>query len=157
MLRAMGEPGFVVAAGDDFVFIDGDLVVIQEGALQPGDRFTGRRPPQHTIPVAKATAQLVGRTLRIHENGAPWVEVDDVGDLAVARDFCDELRRLRWAALQPLPEPAAPPGRGPAARPGPRPAPPAPIGPTVGQHVAGLIGDLVARLRAEIAQAPRRR
>lgn len=145
----MGEPGFVVAAGDDFVFIDGDLVVIQEGALQPWDRYTGRRPPQHAIPVTKATAQLVGRTLRIHKNGAPWMEVDDVEDLAVARDFCDELRRLRWAALQPTPEPGAPVM--PAARPSPRPAP------TVGQHVAGLVGDLIARLRAEIAQAPRRR
>jgi hypothetical protein len=152
MLRAMGEPGFVVAAGDDFVFIDGDLVVIQEGALQPWDRYTGRRPPQHAIPVTKATGQLVGRTLRIHENGAPWMEVDDVEDLAVARDFCDELRRLRWAALQPTPEPPAP-----AARPGPRPSPPAPTGPTVGQHVAGLVGDLVARLRAGITQAPRQR
>jgi hypothetical protein len=89
------EPTFVVAAGDDVVFLYGDLVVVQEAFDPPW----WREREWYALPVAEATAHLFGRTLRIHQNGAPWMEVDDVEDVAVGRDFIEELRRLRWQAL----------------------------------------------------------
>jgi hypothetical protein len=148
---AMGEPGFVVTAGGWFVYLAGDQVVVEEAV--PLTRRFEVTPHRDVLPVAAATAQLVGDTLHISADGQPWAEVEDVQDLVAGRDFCDELRRLRWTALQPTPQPAPPP----FVRTAPQPAPAAPIGPTVGQHVAGLVGDLVARLRAGIAQTPRQR
>jgi hypothetical protein len=94
------EPRFVVeAAGEVFVFLSGDQVVIQEGLEQPWWRFEGREAPKHIATIAEATAQLVGRCLYLQRSGAPWFAVDEVVNVAAALDFAEELRRLRWRAL----------------------------------------------------------
>lgn len=74
----------MVQAGDDFVYFCGDLVVVQEGVVEPERQYEGRTPPQYVLPIPESSAHLFGRTLRINHNGTPWMEVDDVVDLAVA-------------------------------------------------------------------------
>ncbi len=88
------EATYIVRAQGATVYLWGDLVAVDDTDWLT--RLFGAKPK--VAPIADATAHLFGRTLRLHQNGVPWLEVQGVEDPGVAHDFIDELRRLRWLA-----------------------------------------------------------
>ena len=92
------EATFIVRdeEGSAYAAFYGDMVIFVQADTS---WLWGAKDTVYEIPIEEATAHLFGRMLRIHHRGIPWVELFDVEDLAVARDFLDELRRLRALAL----------------------------------------------------------